>query len=401
MSKYLNTLSASTTSSIELLQKAYMDWLGASSIEQERFIGSRKNLVKKMGGCFLEGSDALKMQSSGTTNGSKKTYYWGPSWMSHHNFFEWLKFQPYDFDLLLYIKPVMGIESISFTSMPIINKMSYIVAIDPKKAVKHSEELKKHVGNRKVIFWLMPSYAKLLVDRGFKFELFPPEANYIYATGEPSPSELRLHFTTKGYHYIDAMRSWMGGATFITCEHGKTHWIKMLADVSTNSNNELIVTDLFNLAQPFINFETTDYVKWIEGSKCKCGLVDNEIEFLHKDITLPLEGSIITFVDLFNELNKVIALRHKTLDMNPLLFCSFGYHQSSNTLFIMYEVKKNVPLLNQVCLKEFVKTTNFLVKKVCAINNYRANQFKVTKIFHVSDREAVELERIATTKVGI
>lgn len=400
MSKYLDILSRSTDCTLDILRKAHFDWLNASTQMRDEFVQCRKMLVKKMGGCFLEGSDALKMQSSGVTTGSKKTYYWGPSWRSHHDFFEWLKFQPYKFDLLLYIKPTPHINNISITPMPVLENMSFIVAMNPNRA-SHAEELKRHVGEKRVIFWLMPSYAKLLIDREFKFDLFPPDTNYIYATGEHSTKETSTFFRDKGYHYIDAMRSWMGGATFITCEYGKTHWIKMVADVSKGANDELITTDLFNLAQPFVNFETLDYVKWTDGKICKCGLEDNQIEFQNRDTKLPIGNNVVPFSDIFSEFNAAIALKHKTKDMFPLLFCSFGYHQASGSLFILYEVKKSTPIIGKDCLKEFVIRAKLNVRKVYAINNYQSNQFKIAKIFNVSNKEAAELESIASVKVGI
>lgn len=394
MYQNLSALAKSTTCSFELLQRSHLDWLNSSDKDRQDFIDIRKNLVKKMGGCYLEGYDALKMHTSGMTNGAKKTYYWGPSWKPHHDFFEWLKFQPYNFQLLLYIKPTPKIESVQIMTSPILKDMSYTIAINPNKIDQHVKDVKTFINNRPTVFWLMPTYAKLLIDRKFDFSLFPPESNYIYSTGEPTVPEVKEYFVSRGYHYIDAMRSWMGGATFTTCQYGETHWIKMLADVQHGKDNELIVTDLFNLAQPFINYETTDYIKWVNGSRCKCGLENNHIEFIERDVKLPIGGDIIPFFNIFNSLNNILS----DSIPNPLLFCSFGYHEKSESLFVLYEVKQKVSVKREH-LYEFVQKNRLKVSKIYALNWYQANLFKVSKIFNVSDKEADELKRSAMMSV--
>jgi hypothetical protein len=77
------------------------------------------------------------------------------------------------------------------------------------------------------------------------------------------------------------MRCWDGGASFFTCKHGTYHLMDNLSWCEQGPNNELICTDYFNLASPFVRYWNGDYCKIEkEYSRCSCGRLYREFELL-------------------------------------------------------------------------------------------------------------------------
>ena len=77
------------------------------------------------------------------------------------------------------------------------------------------------------------------------------------------------------------MRCWDGGATFFTCKHKNYHLMDNLAWCEEGPNHELICTDYFNLASPFVRYWNGDYCKIAkEYQRCECGRLYRDFEFL-------------------------------------------------------------------------------------------------------------------------
>lgn len=82
-------------------------------------------------------------------------------------------------------------------------------------------------------------------------------------------------------HICDHMRCWDGGATFFTCKHRNYHLMDNLAWCEEGPNQELICTDYFNLASPFVRYWNGDYCRIArEYHRCECGRLYRDFEFL-------------------------------------------------------------------------------------------------------------------------
>jgi len=91
------------------------------------------------------------------------------------------------------------------------------------------------------------------------------------------------NFLLDGYvdGICDHMRCWDGGASFFTCKHGTYHLMDNLSWCEQGPNNELICTDYFNLASPFVRYWNGDYCKiGDEYKRCGCGRLYREFELL-------------------------------------------------------------------------------------------------------------------------
>jgi len=82
-------------------------------------------------------------------------------------------------------------------------------------------------------------------------------------------------------HICDHMRCWDGGATFFTCKYRNYHLMDNLAWCEEGPNRELICTDYFNLASPFVRYWNGDYCRIAkEYQRCECGRLYRDFEFL-------------------------------------------------------------------------------------------------------------------------
>lgn len=72
--------------------------------------------------------------------------------------------------------------------------------------------------------------------------------------------------------YCDHMRCWDGGASFFTCKYNTYHLLDNLTWVYQGESNEMISTDYFNMASPFINYWNGDLCEIKDEYKlCQCG----------------------------------------------------------------------------------------------------------------------------------
>lgn len=71
--------------------------------------------------------------------------------------------------------------------------------------------------------------------------------------------------------YIDHMRSWDGGASFLTCKHHTYHLLDNLSNVQC-VDGKLISTDFFSFASPFLDYWNGDFCEINDNYKlCECG----------------------------------------------------------------------------------------------------------------------------------
>lgn len=82
-------------------------------------------------------------------------------------------------------------------------------------------------------------------------------------------------------HICDHMRCRDGGASFFTCKYRNYHLMDNLAWCEEGPNQELICTDYFNLASPFVKYWNGDYCRIAKDyQRCECGRIYRDFEFL-------------------------------------------------------------------------------------------------------------------------
>ena len=127
--------------------------------------------------------------------------------------------------------------------------------------------------------------------------------------------------------FCDHMRCWDGGATFFTCKHGTYHLNDAASWCEQGENKELISTDYFNTATPFLNYFNGDLCEINNDyEKCACGRYYRPFKLLQSRPFLAKNGKIITVArENFKKLN----FKNK---INQVEFLNFQVSVHCNTI---------------------------------------------------------------------
>lgn len=249
------------------LRFAHQWWLDASDGARRRFQEARRRLVAAHAPLAAA---AEEIKSSGST-GRRKVYAWGPQFEAVDRFFhELVK----DGDRLGRMAHLF-VRTLTAGGGP-----NAIGAVDPDT----SYTLQKHVlldlcgagpvpGLRDELagwnVFVSPSTFDLLSRWTDIYDTLDP-AGMVVFTGETLPTATETALRSRGFDVRDEMRCWDGGATFYTCRYGGRHWVDLLADTRTDGG-ELVSTDLFNLAQPHVDYRNGDRLERAAAGGCRCG----------------------------------------------------------------------------------------------------------------------------------
>lgn len=381
MNRYLDILSTHAMYGHMLLRYAFEAWLEASDSDRAEYADRRRRLVIKFAGAYWE--KAKLLTTSGSTCGIRKKYKWGPCFDAMFTFFEWLKFRWFDPQRVYYLK-LMQTKSIWTRRV----RRYDLLTLPYNGSDRLAYEVRNRIKEKRIVLWLMPSYARHLINTGFRFEAFNPQDTIIYSSGEGTPPEVSEFFTSRGYHYIDAMRCWTGGCTFITCQYGRKHWIDLVGGVKVGDDSNLIATDYFNLAQAFVDYDTGDRISWSRGDICKCDLPIDDIKFTNqKSLDIGIGSRHLSYQDLFNMVERIVA----TYDPeNRLVYCSFGIHNGTRTIVVYYD-PINQAKIDDKRLAADIKKTLDTDMNVISTRNHRSNLYKISKVFELTDRELGEV----------
>jgi hypothetical protein len=138
-------------------------------------------------------------------------------------------------------------------------------------------------GNTLDVFYASPPQINSLCSYIRRFGFKGRVGYLLSSTGERLMQEDAVFLLDGGYfdHVCDHMRCWDGGATFFTCKHRNYHLMDNLAWCEEGPNHELICTDYFNLASPFVRYWNGDYCIIDDNySKCECGRIYRDFWFL-------------------------------------------------------------------------------------------------------------------------
>jgi len=95
----------------------------------------------------------------------------------------------------------------------------------------------------------------------------------VFTTFEPFPKSKIPLLLEYFEDWCDYMRSWDGGLTFFRCKHGTYHTFDHITIAKPSPDSSVLVTDLLNKAQNFIDHSPGDVVHMDdEYSRCECGL---------------------------------------------------------------------------------------------------------------------------------
>lgn len=127
--------------------------------------------------------------------------------------------------------------------------------------------------------------------------------------------------------FCDHMRCWDGGATFFTCKHGTYHLNDAASWCEQGENKELISTDYFNTATPFLNYFNGDLCEINNDyEKCACGRYYRPFKLLQSRPFLAKNGKIIKVArENFKKLN----FKNK---INQVEFLNFQVSVHCNTI---------------------------------------------------------------------
>ena len=275
----------------------FREWPSLSLRERAEFCHSRVSLVRAVAGTYF--SDGHTLTTSGHSTGAVKQYRWGPS------------FKPaLDFTLASFTGGVTRdrkakLHVLPAHSLPLCAESSpglYAFHLSTADLVNTATQAFRHFAKGRTCWVLMPAYAQALIDHAPQvFDDVDPARNFFEATGEPSTRAMRQFFKDRGLLYLDTMRSWMGGVTFITCKHGNQHFLDFMSEIKTEAAGEfqeIVTTDLWNLAQPFINFPTGDIVDWTRREVCACGYPIDDFEFQPRNPSVIAHGRPMLFIDM-------------------------------------------------------------------------------------------------------
>lgn len=286
------TQSPANADFVQLFKK----WPGLLSSDVSEFYHHRTSLVKSVAGVHFEHGRTIT--TSGHSTGASKSYRWGPAFQA-----------TYDFILLTLEDSTPRARKAAISVLPSYPRVysgetngQHIFTVATSDLVNTLTQTFQHFPNGRTAWSILPTYTQALIAHAPQvFDQLDPVRHFFLSCGEPSSRSLRQFFKDRGLLYLDSMRSWMGGVTFLTCPHGNQHFLDFMSEIKTEpvgNFQELITTDLWNLAQPFINFPTGDIVDWTRRETCACGYPIDDFEFQPRDPALIIKGLPLRFVDL-------------------------------------------------------------------------------------------------------
>lgn len=276
----------------------FQEWPSLPSTAWQDFYRGRGSLVKSVAGSHF--NEGRTITTSGHSTGAIKSYRWGPAFQAALDFTEWSRFDRFRWDRKATVRLLPATSSLYSGVGPTLGM--HIFNICTADLSNTATQMFNHFTDGKTCWFLLPAYARALIDHApHVFDNLDPSKHVFEATGEPSSRQIRKFFKDRGLLYLDCMRSWMGGVTFITCPHGNQHFLDFMSEIKTEPAGEfqeLITTDVWNLAQPFINFPTGDIVDWTRRETCGCGYPIDDFEFQPRNPVMIIRGLPIRFVEL-------------------------------------------------------------------------------------------------------
>ncbi len=359
------------------LWQAYYWWLTADKTWRNRFVHTRLKIIKRYGGMPGEYQE---QRTSGTT-GLRKYYRWGPNFKEVDRFFySLIRRGGKPWHTAHIMTPIIRdwggenkITSVNSSARYDIQRHIFLEINGIGRISGLSEALRNHhVFLSASAFSLINKYTSFIED-------FDPDGLIIF-TGETLPDVTREELLDRGFDVRDQMRCWDGGATFITCPFGNRHWIDFLSTTTTDVENRLICDDLFNIAQPHLNYKNGDIVIREFGKQCPCGEVCCINTFANRCANTAIHtqsGKVLAYETVYDAFWK-----NSDLNRDQILALCFGRFRGE----LDYKLRVNY-LTTATPNKDQIKQAFFdhLGLRVDLISGVEPSMYKLRKIYYVDD----------------
>lgn len=220
--------------------------------------------------------------SSFGTSGKRRFYEWGPNFKQHYHFLNELFY--YGLPEWIYLR----FSAREYTKLHRDKEDLLTVFCSENPPHENDRFTFRNTG-----FSISPLYLYFHLKRfPSVLSFFDLDTCVFCLTGSELKPEHKALFDNLGLKYRDHMRCWDSGATYFTCPFGHKHWVDVAFDYKWEGDR-FLATDLWNIHQPHIDFDTKDDVTWSRsGEVCECGLDIDEISVSHepKDIVIKDEA---------------------------------------------------------------------------------------------------------------
>lgn len=250
--------------------------------------------------------DFRLLKTSGSSSCKPKKYKWGPNFALHYDLYNKIFYSGQNF-VNLFLLPH---SKNSFKASDHVLSIGVLNAIPENRG---SVQKNIHVvSNPEVLYIYMKRYGDFL-DR-----FFDKKSCIFSFTGSALKDEFKSFFTSLGMKCKDHMRCWDGGATYYTCDYFNKHWVEF-SSVIRFENNKLISTDLWNIAQPFVDYWNKDRLTSTKLGKCECGLEIVDIKWIENPRYFVVKGKEYCY-DAVVEVSK----KYGDFDFVSVEFCDKG-----------------------------------------------------------------------------
>lgn len=375
--KRLPAIASDPQPTTKSLWHGYRWWLDADETWRERFVRSRLAVVRRYGGMA---GPHQQQYTSGTT-GRRKSYRWGPNFTEVDRFFYGLvrlggRLAPTANLHPFVIRDTGGANSIANVqdSSRYDIQRHVSVGVNGRGPIPGlADAIRGHnVFVSASAFSLLEEYAGVSA-------CFDPNAMVIF-TGEALPDETRAYLLDRGFDVRDQMRCWDGGATFVTCPHGNRHWIDFLAPTSTDGDGRLVSSDLFNLAQPHLDYRNGDVVVREFGETCPCGQVCCTNTFANRSANAAFKtpsGLVIAYETVFDAFYK-----NSGVERGQIVAACFGRFRDDADYRLRINYLTTVPVNEAAVRAAFFDHLGIRAELVVGVE---PAAYKLRKIYYVED----------------
>lgn len=324
----LETLGLVEEFSVDDLVEAHREFLEACPVRRERFLTSRLAIVAASS--RRDDPEAMEMRTSGSTGRSKR-YRYGPRAVELNNFFfslvaeglSWKRWAQLSF------RDLGGATSreSEFPQMsgwaPLVSSLAISLSATP------ADVLDALTGTRPGVIQSY-SYNLEKLARSADLSAIDPADVTFASTGDPLSRDVRGAYLKAGHVVRDYMRCWDGGASFYTCRHGGVHWVDMLSATKVDQEGRLISSDLFNLAEPMLEYWNGDVLRRRSLGTCACGAESSDVVF---------DEEARWFVELGGRHASYRSLRSavERVSGGVVPGCSFGVDRAGRRILVSYD----------------------------------------------------------------
>lgn len=333
------------------IENIFKNW---NKIDHENYYKYKLKKIKK----FQNLKNFKNIKTSGSSSCCPKKYKWGPDYHKHFHFYNNIFYDNQEFKNFYMLPHIDNSYK--------INKESISLGFFNGVAKNLDRVLKNiHITcNPEVLFIHIKKYGDFLDN------FFDKKSCIFCFTGSALQNEHKKLFADIGLTYKDFMRCWDGGATYFTCKYLNKHWANFSSIIKIE-NQKLISTDLWNLAEPFVDYWNKDVLTSENTKWCECGLMSCNIKWEPNPKYFVIKKKQFSYESLCSSLKKFLEFDFLSIEYcDDLLVVNI----SSSNLFDKNYLEKKI--------KEVVNTKVIVNKTL--LPYYKRKYTRVKKINHLN-----------------